>query len=262
MNSTFAHQDLEVLRNRIFDEIVVGDRATIQRTLTAGRPAALRRDVGRRQSAHMTPSRRSSAMRRHRARHVGRGAHFRRARHAAAGTRHELRRPDAEIPCAGSRRRHADHHGHREVSRGGDAARRARLPVHEPGRRDGDLRRGDGIAPTERIERPRGTLPQVRISLAARRRARARAAVREAARPHQDGRRPSLRRDEPVGRARRPRRRDDRAGPDRTARAARRPWREQCGVDIGRACRSSTCRTRGGRRARRRARAQGRGRRR
>jgi phosphate acetyltransferase len=35
MTSTFAQEDLEVLRNRTFDEIVVGDRATIQRTLTA-----------------------------------------------------------------------------------------------------------------------------------------------------------------------------------------------------------------------------------
>ena len=35
MTSTFSTEDLEVLRNRTFDEIVVGDRATIQRTLTA-----------------------------------------------------------------------------------------------------------------------------------------------------------------------------------------------------------------------------------
>jgi phosphate acetyltransferase/phosphate butyryltransferase len=35
MTSTFAYEDLEFLRNRTFDEIVVGDRATIQRTLTA-----------------------------------------------------------------------------------------------------------------------------------------------------------------------------------------------------------------------------------
>jgi len=35
MTSTFSQEDLEVLRNRTFDEIVVGDRATIQRTLTA-----------------------------------------------------------------------------------------------------------------------------------------------------------------------------------------------------------------------------------
>jgi len=34
MNSTFTNDDLEILRNRTFDEIAVGDRATIQRTLT------------------------------------------------------------------------------------------------------------------------------------------------------------------------------------------------------------------------------------
>ena len=35
MTSTFAHEDLEFLRNRTFDEIAVGDRAVIERTLTA-----------------------------------------------------------------------------------------------------------------------------------------------------------------------------------------------------------------------------------
>ena len=35
MTSTFSHDDLEVLRNRTFDEIAVGDRASIERTLTA-----------------------------------------------------------------------------------------------------------------------------------------------------------------------------------------------------------------------------------
>jgi phosphate acetyltransferase/phosphate butyryltransferase len=35
MTSTFASEDLEVLRNRTFDEIAVGDRASIERTLTA-----------------------------------------------------------------------------------------------------------------------------------------------------------------------------------------------------------------------------------
>ena len=35
MNSTFASEDLEVLRNRTFDEIKVGERASIERTLSA-----------------------------------------------------------------------------------------------------------------------------------------------------------------------------------------------------------------------------------
>ena len=35
MNSTFTSHDLELIRNRTFDEIAVGDRASIQRTLTA-----------------------------------------------------------------------------------------------------------------------------------------------------------------------------------------------------------------------------------
>jgi acyl dehydratase len=33
--STFATDDLEVLRNRTFDEIAIGDQASIERTLTA-----------------------------------------------------------------------------------------------------------------------------------------------------------------------------------------------------------------------------------
>src|SRR6476620_3056254 len=35
MNITFTSNDLEFLRNRTFDEIVLGEQATIQRTLTA-----------------------------------------------------------------------------------------------------------------------------------------------------------------------------------------------------------------------------------
>src|SRR5512134_973418 len=35
VTSTFATDDLEILRNRTFDEIAVGDRASIERTLTA-----------------------------------------------------------------------------------------------------------------------------------------------------------------------------------------------------------------------------------
>ena len=53
MTSTFAYEDLEVLRNRTFDEIAVGDRASIERTLDRRRHPALRRDVGRHQPAHI-----------------------------------------------------------------------------------------------------------------------------------------------------------------------------------------------------------------
>jgi phosphate acetyltransferase/phosphate butyryltransferase len=35
LSSTFSSHDLEVIRNRTFDEISVGDRASIERTLTA-----------------------------------------------------------------------------------------------------------------------------------------------------------------------------------------------------------------------------------
>ena len=35
MTSTLSSNDLEIIRNRTFDEIAVGDRASIERTLTA-----------------------------------------------------------------------------------------------------------------------------------------------------------------------------------------------------------------------------------
>jgi phosphate acetyltransferase/phosphate butyryltransferase len=35
MTDTFSASDLDVIRNRTFDEIRVGDRASIERTLTA-----------------------------------------------------------------------------------------------------------------------------------------------------------------------------------------------------------------------------------
>lgn len=35
MNSTFPYDDLEVVKNRTFEEIAIGDRAVVERTLTA-----------------------------------------------------------------------------------------------------------------------------------------------------------------------------------------------------------------------------------
>ena len=63
MTSTFAYDDLEVLRNRTFDEIVVGDRASIQRTLTAADMqlfAAMSGDAAARTSTPSWPRRRAS----------------------------------------------------------------------------------------------------------------------------------------------------------------------------------------------------------
>ena len=220
MTSTFDYEDLEVLRNRTFDEIVVGDRASIQRTLTAADIqlfAAMSGDTAR--PATSTPSPRARAAWRHRARHVGRRADLGGARHAAARPGHELRGPDAEVPCARARGRHAHHHRNGDLSRGGDAPPGARLPVHEPGRRDGDLRRGDGDRARRAHRAPARHAAAGAGVATARRRARAGPAVREAPWPHQGGGRLSVRRVEPVGRARRPRRRDHRAGADRPARA-------------------------------------------
>ena len=204
MTSTLSSNDLEVLRNRTFDEIAVGDRASIERTLTAADIqlfAAMSGDIN---PTHIDAGvRRLDALpRRRRARHVGRGADLRRARHAPARSGHDLRQPDADVPRADSRRRHADHHGDGDRTRRREAPPGARLHA-APTRTAETVISGEAtvIAPTERIERARGTLPQVRIALA-----QGDDLVRllQYVRPlgtHQDGRRSSLRR----GRACRPR---------------------------------------------------------
>ena len=127
--------------------------------------------------------------------------------------------------------------------------------LHQPGGPDGDRRAGDRDC-AHGAHRARARHAAASANRAcARRRSRAAAAVRAAAREARDGRRSSLRQREPVRGARCSRRRPDRAGAHRTARAYF-GGRGEVGVedrrprDRGRAAQPR------GRRARRRARAQ------
>jgi acyl dehydratase len=144
MNQQPAHPGpTRDLRNRTFDEIAVGDSASIQRTLTAADIqlfAAMSGDIN---PQHVDPSSPSTPRRRDRARHVGRGADLRGARHAAArpGTvylrqtlkfRAPVRVGDTLTITV-------------TVTRATNASiRSSRLHVRQPGGPDRHLRRGDG----------------------------------------------------------------------------------------------------------------------
>ena len=154
-----------------------------------------------------------------------------------AGTVYE--RQTLQLSRADPRRRHADD------DRQGHRARRAREPrvtldctcVNQRGT-DRDRRRGVVTAPTERIERSRSTLAAgAHLGLAGRR-PRAPAAARASARSHQDGRRSSHRRRQPLGCARCARGGAHRAGARRAARASR------SGRDRRPSCRSTAWRSR------------------
>ena len=97
MTDTFSSSDLDVIRNRTFDEIRVGDRASIERTLTAADIqvfAALSGDVNPQHiDAEFAAS--TALPGRDRARHVGSRAHLGGARHPAAR---------APAPCTSARR--------------------------------------------------------------------------------------------------------------------------------------------------------------
>jgi phosphate acetyltransferase/phosphate butyryltransferase len=159
MNSTFAQEDLEVLRNRTFDEIVVGDRATIQRTLTPADLqlfAAMSGDV----SADVGPAQSVIA-------HGMWGAAL---ISAVLGTR---------LPGPGTSYAGQTLTFHAPVRVGDTLTINVRVTFREEATRrvvlDCQCTNQDGatvisgeatvIAPAERIERPRGTLPQVRVSL-------------------------------------------------------------------------------------------------
>jgi phosphate acetyltransferase/phosphate butyryltransferase len=159
MTSTFASEDLEVLRNRTFDEIVVGDRASIQRTLTAADLqlfAAMSGDV----SADVGPAQSVIA-------HGMWGAAL---ISAVLGTR---------LPGPGTSYAGQTLTFHTPVRVGDTLTVTVRVVFREEETRrvvlDCQCTNQDGetvisgeanvIAPAEHIERPRGTLPQVRISL-------------------------------------------------------------------------------------------------
>ena len=161
MTSTFAQEDLEVLRNKIFDEIVVGDRATIERTLTAADLqlfAAMSGDAS-------APERDAEP-----AGVIAHGMWGAALISAVLGTR---------LPGPGTSYAGQTLKFHAPVHVGDTLTIAVTVKFREEATRrlvlDCECRNQDGqtvisgeatvIAPAERIERPRGTLPQVRVSL-------------------------------------------------------------------------------------------------
>jgi phosphotransacetylase/acyl dehydratase len=160
MTSTFAHEDLEVLRNRTFDEIVVGDRATIQRTLTAADLqlfAAMSGDTATGGDAEPAGV-------------IAHGMWGAALISAVLGTR---------LPGPGTSYAGQTLKFHAPVHVGDTLDIKVTVTFREEETRrvvlDCQCMNQDGeivisgeatvIAPAERIERPRGTLPQVRVSL-------------------------------------------------------------------------------------------------
>jgi phosphotransacetylase/acyl dehydratase len=167
VTSTFSTEDLEVLRNRTFDEIVVGDRATIQRTLTAADLqlfAAMSGDIAPVQSdAEPAASTRFHGV-------IAHGMWGAALISAVLGTR---------LPGPGTSYAGQTLTFHAPVRVGDTLTVTVTVRFREEATcrlmLDCDCTNQDGvtvisgeaavIAPAERIERPRGTLPQVRISL-------------------------------------------------------------------------------------------------
>lgn len=167
MTSTFTSNDLEFIRNRTFDEIAVGDRASIQRTLTAADIqlfAAMSGDVNPQNiDAEFAASSRFQGV-------IAHGMWGAALISAVLGTR---------LPGPGTIYLGQTLKFHAPV-RVGDALT---ITVTVTGRDEAKHRltldcacvnqegktviSGEAtvLAPTERIERPRSTLPQVRIAL-------------------------------------------------------------------------------------------------
>jgi len=167
MNSTFTSNDLEFLRNRTFDEIAVGDHAAIQRTLTAADIqlfAAMSGDINPQHiDAEFAASTRFQGV-------IAHGMWGGALISAVLGTRlpgpgtvylgqtlefhGPIRVGDAlTVTVTASSKDEAKHHVVLDCS-----------CVNQDGKQ---VISGTAtvLAPTERIERPRGTLPQVRIAL-------------------------------------------------------------------------------------------------
>ena len=168
MTSTFATEDLEVLRNRTFDEIAVGDHASIERTLTAADIqlfAAMSGDIN---PQHIDPEFAASTRFHGVIAHGMWGAAL---ISAVLGTR--LPGPGTIYLSQTLKFQAAVHVGDTltitvtVVSR--DEAKHHVVLNCACVNQDGKTvicGEATVLAPTERIERPRGTLPQVRITLA------------------------------------------------------------------------------------------------
>jgi phosphate acetyltransferase/phosphate butyryltransferase len=167
MTSTFASEDLEVLRNRPFDEIAVGDRATLQRTLTTADIQLFAAMSGDLNPTHMDAEYAAST------RYHGVIAHGMWGAaliSALLGTR---------LPGPGTCYAGQTLSFHAPVRVGDTLTVTVTVRFREEETRrlvlDCLCTNQDGvtvisgeasvIAPAERIERPRGTLPQVRIAL-------------------------------------------------------------------------------------------------
>jgi len=167
MTSTFASEDLEVLRNRTFDEIAVGDRASIERTLTASDIqlfAAMSGDINPQHiDAEFAASTRFQGV-------IAHGMWGAALISAVLGTR---------LPGPGTIYAGQTLQFHAPVQVGDtltvtitvtlreEETHRLVLDCKCTNQRGESVISGEAtvIAPTERIERPRGTLPQVRVSL-------------------------------------------------------------------------------------------------
>jgi phosphate acetyltransferase/phosphate butyryltransferase len=167
MTSTFGSEDLEFLRNRTFDEIAVGDRASIQRTLTASDIqlfAAMSGDVNPQHiDAEFAASTRFQGV-------IAHGMWGAALISAVLGTR---------LPGPGTIYTGQTLKFHAPVRVGDtltisvvvaerdEAKHRLVLDCSCTNQEGKTVISGEAtvIAPTERIERPRGTLPQVRVAL-------------------------------------------------------------------------------------------------
>ena len=164
MNST-SSEELELLRNRTFDEVVLGDRATLQRTLTAADIQLFAAMSGEPAPRDIDPE---SAARLHGV--IGHGMWGGGLIAAVLGTR---------LPGPGTLYADQSLQFHAPVRVGDtltvtvtvtlreEATRRLVLDCQCTNQEGKTVISGEAtvIAPAERIERPRGTLPQVRVSL-------------------------------------------------------------------------------------------------
>jgi phosphate acetyltransferase/phosphate butyryltransferase len=167
MTGTFDSEDLEVLRNRTFDEIAVGDRASIQRTLTASDIqlfAAMSGDINPQHiDAEFAASTRFQGV-------IAHGMWGAALISAVLGTR---------LPGPGTIYAGQTLKFHLPVRVGDTLAVSVTVKSRDEEKHrlvlECNCTNQDGktvisgeatvIAPSERIERPRGTLPQVRVSL-------------------------------------------------------------------------------------------------
>ena len=152
-----AADALQVLRNRTFDEIAIGDSASLERAFSPQDIQMFALQSG----DDVDPESSVSSLAGHHRGHLCKRPDLGCAGNTPAGAWNPICQPEPALARSRSARRQADRADAGEQQRHGHPSRHAGLHLHQPGGVAVFQGQVEVVAPTERIERTRTALPEI-----------------------------------------------------------------------------------------------------